>query len=77
MIATLADVKMFNREEKSSTSHLDPTSLPGYESGVDTTLTPPRTQYGATPCKAEKRKRLRYAGSAILCTPLQPLMYHS
>jgi hypothetical protein len=43
----------------------------------DTTLTPPRTQYGATPSKAEKRNRLRYAAFASLCTPLQRLSDHS
>src|SRR5215213_7498465 len=30
----------------------------------DTTLTPPGTQYGAIPGKAQKRKRLKYAGFA-------------
>ena len=32
----------------------------------DATLTPPRTQYGATLGKLERREPLRYAGFAIL-----------
>jgi hypothetical protein len=37
----------------------------------------PGTQYGATPGKPEKRNRLRYAGFASLCKPLQYVNYHS
>jgi hypothetical protein len=44
---------------------------------TDTTLTPPRTQYGAMRGKAEQGKWLRYAGFAIPCTPLQRLIDHS
>jgi hypothetical protein len=42
-----------------------------------TTLTPPGTQYGATPSNAEQRKPSKYAGFAILCIPRQRVMYHS
>jgi len=49
----------------------------GYRDDVDTTLTPPGTQYRATQGEAGKRNRLRYAGFATSCKPLQRLMDHS
>jgi hypothetical protein len=52
-------------------------ALGEYEDAIDTTLTPPGTQYGATLSNPEQRNRLKYAACAILCTPLQPLSDHS
>jgi hypothetical protein len=45
--------------------------------GIDTTLIPPRAQYGATQGKLEQRKPLRNAGFALFCKPLQHVMDHS
>ena len=44
---------------------------------IDTTLIPPRAQYSATQCKAEKRNELIYARFASLRKPLQHPIYHS
>jgi hypothetical protein len=46
------------------------------QSDIDTTLTPPGTQHGATLGK-RRRKPFGYAGFALLCKPLQHLNYHS
>jgi hypothetical protein len=43
----------------------------------DTTLAPPRAQYGVVQGKAEKERQLRYGAPAILCNLLQRLNYHS
>ena len=40
----------------------EPTSRSRYEGDTDTTLAPPRTQYGATCGKPEKKKPPRYRG---------------
>jgi hypothetical protein len=53
------------------------TELLRYESDIDTTLIPPRTQYGATLGNPEQRKQPKYAVFARLCNLLQHLTDHS
>jgi hypothetical protein len=48
-----------------------------YEDAIDTILIPPGAQCGATRCKPEQKKSLRYAGFATFCKPLQRLSDHS
>jgi hypothetical protein len=52
-------------------------ALSEYEDAIDSTLIPPRAQYGVTRGNAKKGNWLRYAGFATSCTPLQPLTDHS
>ena len=52
-------------------------ALGEFEDAIDTTLTPPGTQYGATNGKQGKKNRLTYAEFASLGKPLQRMNYHS
>ena len=56
---------------------LDVCDVSGSQGNIDTTLTPPGTQYSATPGKAEQRNLPRSAGFAAPGKPLQRLMDHS
>jgi len=49
-------------------------TLRGRQSDIDTTLTPPTTQYRATLGKPEKGNRPRCEGSADPCKPLQRMI---
>jgi pimeloyl-ACP methyl ester carboxylesterase len=52
-------------------------SVCAFQHHIDTTLTPPRTQYGATQGKAQTREQLIYAQFATSCKPLQRMNCHS